>query len=347
MTEPSHPTRRATGHPHRFRELLERLLHFASQGFTRTEFLRLTAGFLLEFSSCDQVEMRIEDGERTLVCTCVLEAGGTRLDVRTAAAGGPPPAEGMGTVLDWIAEEVLRGRFAAAPPFATRSGSFWTGDAARPVVLWSGAGSQTQPRSAVIGGLHPSLAVLSVPVDETTRGVLILASRRPDFLAKEDVHFYEAVAEAVGVAIAFHASQWALRERVKELTCLYGIAKLANQADLDPEERLRAIAAILPPGWQFPEITTACITLDGVEYATPDFEPGPWVQSAPVEVHGRPRGRVRVAYGREMPEFDEGPFLREERSLIDEVARQVGFIVERAEVEAEKARLRAQLGGDC
>jgi len=44
-----------------------------------------------------------------------------------------------------------------------------------------------------------------------------------------------------------------------------------------------------------------------------------------------------------MPPADEGPFLKEERSLIDEVARQVGFIIERREDEEEKARLQQQL----
>jgi signal transduction histidine kinase len=44
-----------------------------------------------------------------------------------------------------------------------------------------------------------------------------------------------------------------------------------------------------------------------------------------------------------MPDIDEGPFLKEERSLLDEVARQVGFIIERREAEEEKARLQQQL----
>jgi signal transduction histidine kinase len=65
--------------------------------------------------------------------------------------------------------------------------------------------------------------------------------------------------------------------------------------------------------------------------------------SADITIGGIRRGTVEVVYTREMPPAYEGPFLREERSLIDEVARQVGLIVERREAEKEKARLQEQL----
>jgi hypothetical protein len=56
-------------------------------------------------------------------------------------------------------------------------------------------------------------------------------------------------------------------------------------------------------------------------------------------VGGKLRGEVQVVYSRSMPAFDEGPFLREERSLIDEVAHQVGLIVDRWEDAKAKAKL--------
>ena len=55
----------------------------------------------------------------------------------------------------------------------------------------------------------------------------------------------------------------ALRERVKELTCLYGIAQIAGQPGASLNEILQGIAELLPPAWQYPEITFAKITFDG------------------------------------------------------------------------------------
>jgi two-component system NtrC family sensor kinase len=44
-----------------------------------------------------------------------------------------------------------------------------------------------------------------------------------------------------------------------------------------------------------------------------------------------------------MPEMHEGPFLAEERSLINEVARQVAILIERRRAEEEKGQLEQQL----
>jgi len=55
------------------------------------------------------------------------------------------------------------------------------------------------------------------------------------------------------------------------------------------------------------------------------------------------RGRIEVVYVERRPELDEGPFLKEERSLIDAVARQIALIVERRQAAAEKLRLQDQL----
>jgi signal transduction histidine kinase len=137
--------------------------------------------------------------------------------------------------------------------------------------------------------------------------------------------------------------EWALRERVKELTCLYGIAQVVERAGEDLGLALEGIVALLPPAWQYPEITEARIRLDERTWQTPGFGPAPLVQSAEIHAGGAPRGLVEVAYRESRPPADEGPFLREERALIQEVARQVGQLVERQQASGEEERLRQQL----
>lgn len=137
--------------------------------------------------------------------------------------------------------------------------------------------------------------------------------------------------------------EWALRERVKELTCLYGIAQVVERAAGDPEPALAAMVALLPPAWQYPEITAARILVDGRAWQTPGFGPAADTQVAEIHVHGERRGTVEVAYREARPAADEGPFLREERALIQEVARQVGQLLERQQATREEERLRLQL----
>ena len=323
---------RAGAHSLRFRDLLHRLFSMANQGFMRLEFLQMASGSIMDFLGCDLLEVRLEDAGRSYRCRATVEGGASRF---LSAAPTHPGATGP---IDPILDAMLRGQFLAASPFSTRGGSFWTGDASRPILLREGR-QDTQARSLVLGGDYLSLAVVPVPVDDRIRGLLHLGFRKAESFTREDLPFFEAVGETLGVAVAFQASQWALRERVKELDCLYGIAQVSQQPGLALAEQLQAIVGLLPPAWQYPEVASGRITLDGHPYATPTFQATPWVQEAPLRVGDRERGRVQVAYNRAMPGFDEGPFLQEERSLIEEVARQVALIVGRREDEKARAQL--------
>ena len=141
----------------------------------------------------------------------------------------------------------------------------------------------------------------------------------------------------------YPSTKAALAERVKELTCLYGIAQIAGEPGISLEQIIQRIVELLPPAWQYPEIACARITLDGTSYTTAGFRECCQKQTAEIIVGGAPRGVVELVYIDEKPDLDEGPFLKEERSLIDAVARQVALVVERREGEEDKLKLYAQL----
>ncbi len=138
-------------------------------------------------------------------------------------------------------------------------------------------------------------------------------------------------------------TEWALRERVKELTCLYGIARVTQPLGISIAETLQAIVELLPPAWQYPEIACARIVFDEQCYMTRGFRAGLHCQAAEITVGGEPRGRVEVVYTHEVPVTSEPPFLQEERSLIDMVAREIALLIERREAEEDKAKLEDQL----
>jgi two-component system NtrC family sensor kinase len=141
----------------------------------------------------------------------------------------------------------------------------------------------------------------------------------------------------------YPSTKAALAERVKELTCLYGIAQIAGEPDISLEQIIQRIVELLPPAWQYPEIACARIILDGTSYATTGFHECCQKQTAEIIVGGVPRGVVELVYIDEKPDLDEGPFLREERSLIDAVAGQVALVIERRQAEEDKLKLYAQL----
>ncbi|HOZ45508.1 MAG TPA: ATP-binding protein [Candidatus Hydrogenedentes bacterium] len=135
----------------------------------------------------------------------------------------------------------------------------------------------------------------------------------------------------------------ALEERVKELTCLLRMAEIAGKPGISINDILQQTVALLIPAWQYPEIASARIVLDGYAHAAPGFRLTPYAQRADVIAQGVRRGFVEVVYLEERPDLDEGPFLREERNLINAIAQQMALIVERKQAELDRTRLESQL----
>ena len=140
-----------------------------------------------------------------------------------------------------------------------------------------------------------------------------------------------------------YSEKLALRERVKELTCLYGIAQIAGRPGMSLDEVLQGVVELLPSAWQYPEIASARIKRDGTVYRTAGFREAGQKQTADIIAGGRPRGVVEIVYAEQKPELDEGPFFKEERNLIDEVSRQIALIIERREAEENRLKLHSQL----
>ncbi len=135
----------------------------------------------------------------------------------------------------------------------------------------------------------------------------------------------------------------ALRERIKELNCLYGITRLTESGPDSLEEFLRRVANILPPSWQYPEITCARITFQGQTYKTEGFKVSKWRQAARIMMFGEPVGEVEVFYTEQRPALYEGPFLREERTLLDAVAENIGAVAMRLSAEMKLQETNKQL----
>ncbi|MQY62688.1 MAG: PAS domain S-box protein, partial [Calditrichaeota bacterium] len=107
------------------------------------------------------------------------------------------------------------------------------------------------------------------------------------------------------------------------------------------EEVFRDVVALIPPAWQYPEITRARLRFDKAGYVSEPFKETEWKQSSDIIVGGERRGTVEVYYLESRPELDEGPFLKEERQLIDGIATTLGEAIEHRRTE-EKIRQAAE-----
>jgi len=136
----------------------------------------------------------------------------------------------------------------------------------------------------------------------------------------------------------------ALGERVKELTCLHGAARVLQEDRSTTADWLEALAALVPPAWQYPAETAVRLTVGDLEFASPGYVRTPWAQRAEFQCGENTPGAIEVVYLSEKPADFEGPFLREERHLIDSLAEMLRSAVERrltkSALEASEAQFR-------
>lgn len=128
---------------------------------------------------------------------------------------------------------------------------------------------------------------------------------------------------------AQHAPADALRERIKELRLVYGLSELAQAPEITLEQFLQTAVTTVPSGWRYPDDACASVILEEQVFSTPNYLETRWQQRGAILVDGNAAGEVVVGYLSPQPEADEGPFFAEERTLLAEIARQIGRFVER------------------
>jgi hypothetical protein len=134
---------------------------------------------------------------------------------------------------------------------------------------------------------------------------------------------------------------WSLRERAKELTCLYAVISALSRREEPPPVVFNWVLNALPPAWQYPEDTTARIEYFGRTHALADFVDTPWRLRSEISIWRTPVGAVEVHYKESKPIAWEGPFLREERELLDNIAHRIGEYLEWKQRELGGERLGA------
>ena len=113
----------------------------------------------------------------------------------------------------------------------------------------------------------------------------------------------------------------ALAKRVSEQACLQAVSRVAEESSATVELMFSDVLACMPAGWSRPDALTACIEWDGVRHAGASYPATPEAEQAvDLVLDGLIRGRLSVAYREPQPLRYDGPFLREERALLEAVA---------------------------
>lgn len=132
--------------------------------------------------------------------------------------------------------------------------------------------------------------------------------------------------ENENISPEFHKLLHEQQERLKELACINQTTYILKEGK-PVEESLQHIVLLLPDAWQYPDYTSARITYLGNSFETPDFRETPWSMAQDFTTIDDEKGTIEVFYTKEFNVEAEGPFLKEERDLIRNIASLItGYI---------------------
>lgn len=130
-----------------------------------------------------------------------------------------------------------------------------------------------------------------------------------------------------------------LRQRFKELGCLYGISKINEKENTNIDDVLLEIADLIPQGFQYSQIICANISLWGSNHFSGNYKETKWSLSTELSVMGEVCGNITVYCLEDMPPSFHGPFLKEEAALLAAIGESVCHIIERRTYEMQLRRL--------
>lgn len=136
-----------------------------------------------------------------------------------------------------------------------------------------------------------------------------------------------------------HDSVFELRERVKELSCLYRITDLANRPGLETSDILQQSVDLIPEAMQYPEIACAGIRILNKHYVSVNFAVSSKSLRADIFPQYVDQGILEVFY----PEGKDYEFLAEEQRLIEAIAKQLALVIDRRHIQRYSDKLQDQL----
>ncbi len=146
---------------------------------------------------------------------------------------------------------------------------------------------------------------------------------------KEELGKRKAVENTLALTIVH------LEERVKEFKTLYTISRFLENSAGSIADTCKKIVETMPAGWKYPKECGVCIHLNGTYFQSVNYKPSNFVQRITTHTKAETEISIEVVYTASFPIADEGPFLKEERNLLELIAEMLKTFVEKKESQSE------------
>lgn len=129
-----------------------------------------------------------------------------------------------------------------------------------------------------------------------------------------------------------------LKERIKELTCLYDISSVLGKNSEQIGDILENIGHIVKAAWKFSDIAVVEINLGDLHFQTSEVPTSSVFQRSYLIINEKTEGHIKVHYP--APHFNAEHFLIEEQKLLDQVAMEISGFYENLQQKEQQERLK-------
>lgn len=109
-----------------------------------------------------------------------------------------------------------------------------------------------------------------------------------------------------------------LKEREKELQCIYEISEILNDSLLPIEKLLASLLKVIPIGWQYPANCNVQISYENMIVQSEGFVETDWMQQADLVIDNNISGKIKICYS------SNSHFLPEEQKLLQSISEMIG-----------------------
>ncbi|MDT0678659.1 sensor histidine kinase [Autumnicola musiva] len=129
-----------------------------------------------------------------------------------------------------------------------------------------------------------------------------------------------------------------LKERVKELSCLYEVSSAIRKHSDSIMETLEEICKITKQAWLYPDHVIVRLEFEDFNILTSDSPENSIFQQSDILSFNEIKGFIRVSY--DIEKLSEAHFLKEEQKLLDKIAIEISEFFERREIIKKEELLK-------
>lgn len=321
-----------------FYQLSRNLLKYANRGCPLVEFLGIITSELHSFTTCPDIEIIALGNMINYYWHSLTNGRKTKFVILDEK-------DVMGSLRNLCEEEIFSVCNAMLQESADTEYKCFT----KNHNFWSNADNGVceiplkDSRRTITLSSDKSIALFRYEIDSENTGLVIMRHPDRDFFNPDLIDFYESITPTIGVAIANRRAQHALRERIKELTCLYRISKFMETPRKSREEIIKHIISVIPPSFQYPDFVNVEVEIDGKRYYSTDFEESGDIIETDIYEKNMKRGYLKVFHSAPENIKEQVFFLPEEQDLIETIANQISLVLERERTRSERLKLEKQL----